>query len=51
MWFLYIMFTLFAFVIVGKIAGLVRTFSNINKYIKSPPMPEGFFQIMLLYRV
>ena len=28
MWFLYIMFTLFAFVIVGTVAGLVITFSN-----------------------
>lgn len=27
MWFLYIMFTLFAFVGIGTIAGLVRTFS------------------------
>ncbi|MBE1553252.1 hypothetical protein H4683_000321 [Filibacter limicola] len=28
MWFLYIMFTLFAFVLLGVGAGLVRTFSN-----------------------
>jgi hypothetical protein len=30
MWFLYIMFTLFAFVSIGTIAGLVRTFSSDN---------------------
>ena len=28
MWFLYIMFILFAFVIVGNVAGLVRTFKH-----------------------
>lgn len=28
MWFLYIMYTLFAFIIVGTTAGLVTTFSN-----------------------
>ncbi|NYF25643.1 hypothetical protein HDC33_002499 [Sporosarcina sp. JAI121] len=28
MWFIYIMFALFAFVIVGNLAGLARTFSN-----------------------
>lgn len=28
MWFLYIMFALFAFVIVGNVAGLVMTYSN-----------------------
>lgn len=31
MWFLYIMFTLFAFVGLGTIAGLVRTFSSDNQ--------------------
>ena len=30
MWFLYIMFALFAFVLVGNIAGLVMTYSNKN---------------------
>jgi hypothetical protein len=28
MWFIYIMFALFAFVIVGNLTGLVRTFNN-----------------------
>lgn len=31
MWFLYIMFALFAFVGIGTIAGLVSTFSADNK--------------------
>ncbi|MBB4824600.1 hypothetical protein HNO89_001824 [Sporosarcina luteola] len=28
MWFLYIMFALFAFILAGTLFGLVRTFSN-----------------------
>lgn len=31
MWFLYIMFALFAFVGFGTIAGLIRTFSSDNQ--------------------
>ena len=30
MWFLYMMFTLFAFVGIGTVVGLVRTFSSAN---------------------
>ncbi len=30
MWFLYMMFALFAFVGIGTVAGLVRTFTSVN---------------------
>ncbi len=28
MWFLYIMFSLFAFILLGNVAGILRTFAN-----------------------